>query len=90
MIIHHTGVKSSAAAAASFEKHIREFLCDLLQEVIKSQDISVEYLSLSLCRQHCGPYVCHMAVCVPFYIFNIGAFQDLTHLIKDILSYISP
>ena len=64
----HAGIKPSAAAGTVFKEDLREAGCQLMQDTIESQHITVEELPRPIRRQGGGTGVCHMAVHVPLHI----------------------
>ena len=72
---------TSAAAGTVFKEDLREAGCQLMQDTIESQHITVEELPRPVRRQGGGTGVCHMAVHVPLYI---------GHRISPSASYLFP
>ena len=87
-IIHHTGIKSSAASAAALEQQIRARGKETLEQIINTEHIAVIQLSVSVLGCHMAVNVADTAVHIPFHIINFCIVDDGRQTLQQILPHI--
>ena len=86
-IIHHPGIKPSAAAAAALNQHIRITFHEILQKFIDAQHIVMGHLPRTPLL---GINIGNAPVHIPFYILHIALIQYTTNLFKYMIPYFCP
>ena len=80
-IIQHSGIKSSAAAAAALDQKIRIARNQPLQKVIKAKYIVMQNFSLVGCSMR--ENISNASVHIPLDVFNVSLVKQRTDLLKN-------
>ena len=78
-IIQHSGIKSSTASAAAFNKNIRITVCKFFQEIVHPKNIIIGHI---WCIN-----ICQTTVHIPFNVLHIPLIQNCANTFKYLIAY---
>ena len=86
----HTGVKAAAAAGTALKQHVGEGGGQPVQQPVDAQHVPVCHFALPFRRQRTAVYIGHVAVHVPFHIFNMVVAQKITEHLGQVIHHFVP